>query len=131
MTEVTAASTAKDFSSFHKECAVLLLDDLLRIHWLPEAGPTGSRVKFGVGGKEFLIAGRAAIGAGCVLVPVLVVEGWLSSCLSQNVELLFSQLLLPFSRCLLNRELGTGFARLNGPRLEGGPTGHQGEREQR
>src|SRR5579863_8304563 len=71
-------------------------------HGIEKTGPTGAGIELGIGAEQFRLAADAAVNTVIVQVPILAGEGWLCAFLPCDVELLRSELLLPFGLGFVN-----------------------------
>ena len=108
MPQVSAAAAAVHFDPLY---AVGVIGDLFYIFFdegLPETGPSGAAVEFGIGAEEFLSAADALIGSFGVVIPVNAGKGPLSAFFTGYLVLLGRELFLPFSIGLGDRVFGAG-----------------------
>ena len=75
--------------------AIFFGDDGSRTNSLPETGPPGTGVEFGIGTKQRDVTADAVVGAAVLKVPVSTSEGSFRTPLASHLELLRSQLLFP------------------------------------
>jgi hypothetical protein len=93
---MSTAFVAHDFGTAHKPAAVFFGADVFITDRLPEAGPAGARIKFGVRIEQFITAAYTAINAGIFAVVIFTGERTFGTFLAGDMELLFGQLIMPF-----------------------------------
>src|ERR1035437_2387299 len=83
-----SASSTRRLGTGHEEGAVGLGRDSGGIDRCEEARPTRARLELRVRSEELGVAARAAVPAGCMLVPQLPAEGFFSPFLAKHPVLL-------------------------------------------
>lgn len=96
MPKVPVATSAKGLISDHSVACIFTKPNILLLHRLEKARPSGSGIKFRVTLKEWQLATRAVIDTVLVVVVENAAERWLGSVAPQNLKLRGRQELFPF-----------------------------------
>ncbi len=94
--EMRVAEAAGDGGTDHHQASIDLIDYVFFRDGLPEAGPAGARIEFGVGAEEGEIAADAAKEAMIVKVPTVAGEGPLGVGVARDPVGGLGELALPF-----------------------------------
>ena len=77
MPKMTISSLATHLGTYHEMAQITFLDDLLILQRLGEAGPATTRIKLIKANEQWLTRDNINVDSLLLVVPVLVVEGWL------------------------------------------------------
>ncbi len=95
VTEMGSAAFAFHFDSLHSKREIRMEFDVFLEKSVPEAGPTRSRLKFGVGAKERQLARSADVGALGVMVDKAAGKGSFGPSESADFKVLAGELFFP------------------------------------
>src|SRR5580698_3682626 len=114
MAEMRVAEAARDRGARHAERKVADLAHVFLRNGLPEAGPAGARLEFGLGAEQGRGAANAAIEAFVVIVPIFAGIGAFRARMARYFERIGGQLLLPLGIRFDDDGEGNDFAALAG-----------------
>ena len=95
MAEVCIAACTADLRTHHAMGHITVGGDGITGRTIPEAGPTGAGIKFGVGVEQISSAADALVGPFALVVPVDACKSTFSAAFSGHLELFWTELLAP------------------------------------